>query len=159
MSLDSQVTVIESVQESSLYTNNSHLCGLLTNSSSLCAMPNSKAIIRHLSVPCPTARQKLCHIVKQGVSHFSKEIWRQDCPVQQGVNTITLSKKVTSTLSKWFGGKTNIGKTLSSSFTCRAQQRVDTTDAKPTKVTVTLAKNFGGKTNLWKTCQGPWHLV
>ena len=74
--------------------------------------------------------------------------------------------KVTVTLSKWFGGKKNIGKTLSSSFTCRVQQQVDITDAKPTKVTVTLAKNFGGKTNHWKLkdlsrtlqpCFKTWH--
>jgi len=50
---DSQVSVIESVQESSLYTNNSYSCGLLTNSSSLCAMPNSKAItLSHCQTRC-----------------------------------------------------------------------------------------------------------
>jgi len=36
---------------------------------------------------------------------------------------------------------------LSSSFTCRAQQQVDNTAAKPKKATAKLAKNFGGKTN------------
>ena len=62
-------------KKSSLYTNNSYSCGLVTNSSSLCAMPNSKAIT-------------LSHS-QQGVSDLSKEIRRQDCPVQQGDNTIT----------------------------------------------------------------------
>jgi hypothetical protein len=38
-------------------------------------------------------------------------------------------------------------KTLSPSFTCRAQQQVDNTATKPTKVTAKLAKNVGGKTN------------
>ncbi len=41
-------------------------------------------------------------------------------------------------------------KTLSSSLTCREQQRVDNTAAMPKKVTAKLAKNFGGKTNHWK---------
>ena len=36
---------------------------------------------------------------------------------------------------------------LLSSFTCRAEQQVDNTAAKPKKVTAKLAKNFGGKTN------------
>ena len=53
------------------------------------------------------------------------------------------------------GCKTNNWKTLSSSFTCRAQPQVDNTAAKHKKVTAKLAKNFGGKTNHWKTCQGP----
>ena len=36
---------------------------------------------------------------------------------------------------------------LLSSFTCRAEQQVDNTAAKPKKVTAKLSKNFGGKTN------------
>ena len=38
-------------------------------------------------------------------------------------------------------------KTLSPSFTCRAQQQVDNTAAKQKKVTAKLAKNFEGNTN------------
>ncbi len=132
-------------KKSSLYITNSYLCGLLTNSSSFCAMPNSKATtlsqsqtrwqppqqrIPEARLP-NTARWQHYRIVKEGDSHFSKV----------------------------FGCKTNNWKTLSSSFTCRTQQQVDNTVPKSNKVTATLAKNFGGMTNHWKTCQGPCHLV
>ena len=62
------------------------------NSSSLCAMPNSKAItLSHCQTRCQplqqrnsearmpsTARCQHYHIVKEGDSHFIKVIWRQD---------------------------------------------------------------------------------
>ena len=155
---DSQVSVIESAQEWSLYTNNFYSCGSLINSSSLCAMPNSKAIFCHLSVPCPQQGKNFVTLLNMVSATLAKKFGGKTAEYSK-VSTLSLLMKVTATLSKWFGGKTNIGKTLSSSFTCRVQQRIDITDAKPTKVTVTLAKNFGGKTNHWITCQEPWHLV